>query len=679
MNLHQSRRSRSGPPVPADIISGLKMLATGERTFAAFRDDLANTLYLNFRVAEPIGQYLSSLESAGHIPTHLTNVLRQDIQRICSEDVPTLVDTTSADVGDTDAGKGRGDTRARKTSERPAVVAVATKKRQPAVANLKPLPDKGPDTNESAGQSASLAGIDERREDIASTRRQRIPEINDVLADRYELLERVAGGSMSVVYRARDMESVRPDGTCAEVAVKLLSDELATHDKALRALQHEAEQGLRFEHPNIVRFHSFEHDENRFFIVMEWLPGEALSVALNRKPGETWPYSDAMRVIRAIGAALGCVHAAGLAHADVKPGNIMLLPDGEVKLLDFGVARAFGELRKQEADFDPSVLGAATPAYSSPDVLAGSPTGPVDDVYSLACVAYRLLSGTRAFGARSGLEAREKNMLPPRPENLSDSQWLALRSGLAHFRTERPATVREFVSQLTTRTTWGGPAGVSMPSSGRRTVVFLVCAMIFAAALALDLISLPGLGKLDATPALSPPGVPDGESASRAGPTTGTVPAELDSPPVARPVDLPETALIDAEPLPAAPDAVGIAANGEYLPDSFSFSAPEIVVDEHGGALSLVVHRYNPTTGTVAVPYLISPGTASEDDDYIAPLDRTVRFRPGETESRVFIPLVDDGVIEEPEYLELMLLTDTEDLRLVTTTVITVIDNDGWR
>jgi hypothetical protein len=155
-----------------------------------------------------------------------------------------------------------------------------------------------------------------------------------------------------------------------------------------------------------------------------------------------------MDIVMQIGGALDYAHRCGVIHADVKPGNIIITPEGLVKLFDFGVARIRQKQSKVLSKFDPSVLGAKTPAYSSMQVLTGDEPVASDDVYSLACLLYRLIAGYRVFGPRNAAEAAESGMEPQRPQGLDDLQWKALKKALAFSRVARYSSVKEFTGDL---------------------------------------------------------------------------------------------------------------------------------------------------------------------------------------------------------------------------------------
>ncbi len=273
-------------------------------------------------------------------------------------------------------------------------------------------------------------------------------QIGSVLRDRFMLQERVAGGSMGVVYKALDRRLAEAGTGDPFVAVKVLSSELAENAQALRALQQEAAKGRCLTHPNIVRFIDLDRDDDLYFIVMEWLEGQPLADILDAPDTGKMEKQRAFEIVEQIGKALEYAHRCGIVHADVKPGNVMIMANGDAKLLDFGVARVRQKQIETRKDFDPGVLGLLTPAYSSMQVLTGEDPTPTDDVFSLACLMYRLLAGYRVFGPRNAAEAAEEGMKPQCPHGLDNARWKVLKKALSYSRITRYVSMQEFLDAL---------------------------------------------------------------------------------------------------------------------------------------------------------------------------------------------------------------------------------------
>jgi hypothetical protein len=277
-------------------------------------------------------------------------------------------------------------------------------------------------------------------------------QVGSVLRDRFMLQERVNGGSMGVVYKALDRRLAEAGTESAAVAIKILSPKLSQSGLALRALQQEAAKGRCLIHPNIVRFFDFDRDDDLYFIVMEWLEGRTLADILDSPDSRSIDTERAFKIVRQVGKALDYAHRCGIVHADVKPGNVMIMPNGDAKIFDFGVARVRQKQLDKDPHFDPGVLGLLTPAYSSMQVLTGEKPLPVDDVFSLACLLYRLIAGYRVFGPRNAAEAAEEGMKPQRLENLSDANWRVLKKALSYSRVTRFDSMADFVDALDSET-----------------------------------------------------------------------------------------------------------------------------------------------------------------------------------------------------------------------------------
>lgn len=280
-----------------------------------------------------------------------------------------------------------------------------------------------------------------------------------VLKDRF-LLDRLLGeGGMGSVYRALDRRKEEARDSQPYVAVKLLNDDFRRHPDALMALQREAKKAQLLAHPNIVTVYDFDRDGTQVFMTMENLQGEPLDVVIRRAALGGLPLKEAMEVIDHMARGLAYAHKKGIVHSDFKPGNVFLTEDGEAKILDFGIARAARVGTAQEGDhtqFDPTSLGALTPAYASLEMLEGQAPEPADDVYALACVAQELLTGKHPFLDGSGrkLSANEAQALGQRPTAIPHAPkriQRALLRGLAMRRADRFANAGLFLDAIKPR------------------------------------------------------------------------------------------------------------------------------------------------------------------------------------------------------------------------------------
>ncbi len=207
-----------------------------------------------------------------------------------------------------------------------------------------------------------------------------------ILNNRYRLLAQVASGGMAVVYKAHDLTLNRV------VALKILRENFA-EDSGFRArFQSEAQAAANLAHPNIVTVYDYGQDGNRSYIVMEFVEGRDLKGVIRAE--SPLPMDRAIDLMAQACAALGYAHRAGLVHCDVKPQNLIVTPDGRLKVTDFGIARAISQSLPQNVE---TVWG--TPHYFSPEQARGEPPTPASDVYSLGVVMYEMLSGRLPFDA----------------------------------------------------------------------------------------------------------------------------------------------------------------------------------------------------------------------------------------------------------------------------------------
>jgi hypothetical protein len=301
----------------------------------------------------------------------------------------------------------------------------------------------GPDSAEEP--YVDTAVIEQPAESKPSERVDEQLQIGSVLRDRYLLKAQVAEGSMGTVYKALDRRLAETGEKNPFVAIKVLSPRLSRNGTALRALQQEAAKGRCLSHPNIVRFIDLDREDDLFFIVMEWLPGRSLARILDDNRGSALEFRTAMDIVRQTARALSYAHQRGVVHADVKPGNIIITPEGRVKLIDFGVARVRQKENEGKSRFDPSVMRAGSPAYSSMQVLTGEDPVPADDVFSLGCLMYRLIAGYRVFGPRNAADAAQEGMEPQVAPGLSGEQWQVLRKALSYPRVTRFDSPKAFM------------------------------------------------------------------------------------------------------------------------------------------------------------------------------------------------------------------------------------------
>jgi len=205
------------------------------------------------------------------------------------------------------------------------------------------------------------------------------------LKDRYRLVERIGRGGMGLVYRARDETLDR------DVAIKFVLPERLIGGEASARFLREARAVARLSHPNVMTLYDVDREQAWHYLVLEHIAGQNLHEKMIERGGPL-PLGESLLAMRSTLQALAYAHAQGMVHRDIKPDNIMLTPDGSVKVTDFGLAVARGDVRLTQED---AIVG--TPLYLAPEVLKGEPADGRTDLYAVGAVFYELLTGRPPF------------------------------------------------------------------------------------------------------------------------------------------------------------------------------------------------------------------------------------------------------------------------------------------
>ena len=263
----------------------------------------------------------------------------------------------------------------------------------------------------------------------------------------YQILSELGRGGMGTVYLAVDPNLAR------RIALKLLPPKLSSHPRAFARFRDEARLLASMSHPNIATIHSLEEDTGRHFLTMELVAGHTLGDRLREG---ALPVGEWFLVARQIATALAAAHNRGIVHLDLKPGNVMLTDEGQVKVLDFGLAMALGtreeeggartQARRQEA-----ISG--TPGYMAPEQAQGREVDSRADVWALGCVLYECATGQKAFDGNNTAERIRASVtrepeLSLIPAEYPEGVIPILRGALAKDVTRRTATVDEILTAL---------------------------------------------------------------------------------------------------------------------------------------------------------------------------------------------------------------------------------------
>jgi beta-lactam-binding protein with PASTA domain/tRNA A-37 threonylcarbamoyl transferase component Bud32 len=253
-------------------------------------------------------------------------------------------------------------------------------------------------------------------------------KIGQIVKERYEILEILGEGGMAFVYKARDTQLER------FVAIKTLKPNYVNQNTFVERFRREAQTAANLNHPNIVQIFDWGIDEEPYF-VMEYIEGNTLTSIISKN--RTISLSDILFIGSQVSSGLHAAHMKGLVHRDIKPGNIMITPDGKVKVTDFGIV----SLQNEESDITKtgSILGTAS--YISPEQAQGKPVSIESDLYSLGTVLYELIAGRPPFSGDSPIATATKH-LTDKPEKLST------------FRRDLPKGVENAVMKLLEKATY---------------------------------------------------------------------------------------------------------------------------------------------------------------------------------------------------------------------------------
>jgi len=247
---------------------------------------------------------------------------------------------------------------------------------------------------------------------------------------RYQLSSRVAIGGMGEVWQATDLVIGRT------VALKILKDEYLGDPGFLERFRAEARHAALVNHEGIANVFDYGEEDGSAYLVMELVPGEALSTMIERE--HTLPVDKVLDIVAQTANALQAAHAVGLVHRDIKPGNLLITPDGRVKITDFGIARIADQVPLTATG---QVMG--TVQYLSPEQASGHPASPSTDVYSLGIVAYECLAGRRPFTGESQVAiamAHINDQPPALPGTVPEPVAALVMSCIAKKPADRPAT-----------------------------------------------------------------------------------------------------------------------------------------------------------------------------------------------------------------------------------------------
>jgi hypothetical protein len=268
-----------------------------------------------------------------------------------------------------------------------------------------------------------------------------VKDLTGTRIGQYEIVERLGGGGMAVVYRAVQQPLGR------EVALKALSSELFQDDGFVKRFETEAKTLAKLDHPNILPIYDFELNDGVAYLTMPLIRGGTLRDVLNRGPLDTL---TAWRYLREIGDGLQHAHDAGIVHRDLKPTNVLIHADGRAMLADFGLARGAG----QPTHLTTIGLAIGTPGYMAPEQVMGHDVDKRADIYAMGVLTFEMLTGRLPFIGSNRMEVAYSTVNAPIPSAvklnaaLPDELDQLLARVLAKDPGQRPQTVKDLLAQM---------------------------------------------------------------------------------------------------------------------------------------------------------------------------------------------------------------------------------------
>ena len=473
--------------------------------------------------------------------------------------------------------------------------------------------------------------------------------VGQVLRDRYVLEARLGAGGKGAVFKAFDRFRATLPDTHKHVALKILHGGGDCSEQTLAKLRLEFHCGQVLSHRNIVNVYELDCDGEVVFFTMELLDGEPLGDVMERLGPAGMRRSQAWQLIQQLGAGLAHAHERGVVHGDLKPRNIFVTRQGELRILDFGAAHRFKAMNPHMEHCEYGTPS-GTAAYASCEQLEGRLADPRDDLYALACICYELLAGTHPFESRPANVARDYRVSVVRPHGLTGRQWRALQKGLSWHRAGRSIGVRSWMDRLIKRGVRKQPPtpldqlaqsdGVRSNVPWRAAALFLVAALAATAMLAQI---RPGAVLAEPKPAVALRSN-DAPSFPPALPATATSAAPFEEGQASEGAVTQVSASLEKNSANVMPQARLMA---RAAPIVFSVEPAQVGSDDHFAEIRL--HRNVPQKDS-SFTWWTEPATAKPGVDYVPEAVAIQTFPVGYRSTRLYVRLLPQTLRSQRAY-----------------------------
>ncbi|ATG79542.1 MULTISPECIES: serine/threonine-protein kinase [Pseudoalteromonas] len=292
-----------------------------------------------------------------------------------------------------------------------------------------------------------IASLDSNQKRTSA--KNKINLIGKKISDRYLVEELIGQGGMCYIYRARDTFLENVNRAEAFVALKVLQEEFSYSEEAITLLKDETAKTQQLSHPNIVKVFSADSDGDLYYVTMELVEGETLEQIIKRNKPSGMAFKKAKVILEQLADALIYAHSRGVIHNDLKPSNIIFDSNGDLKVLDFGIAKHknIEDAYAVRSNVELGDIGGYTPTYASPEQLNGASATVKDDVFSYACIAFELLSSKHPFN-RVAADKLPKSTTAKRPSNCPLWLWQSINNALSLETSQRQSSLLPISKKL---------------------------------------------------------------------------------------------------------------------------------------------------------------------------------------------------------------------------------------